>query len=213
MPPIVKGILVVATSIALATGTLALVFALLFDAAVAGALVGLIGGALYGLLAAFMQSYDLSQPKHWGLLALDLTWSLPNTLFGLVFGNAIYPFFGKLDLGQSRGETWISYSGSIHGVYQTLGTINIGGAGAHERVHLMQARVFGPAYLPLFGLNYVINGLVQGLWTITIGALLKALRMRDTAWFRPPDRSAVRGFFGWIYYATLFELWAYGTET
>src|SRR5262249_12552597 len=112
---------------------------------------------------------------------------------------------------------WIVYtprnsSGFGVDVLQTLGTINIGGSGNHERVHLVQARIFGPLYLPVFGVNYVVNFLVQVLWTFTIGGLLWLTKLRERPFLRPPDRSAVHGFFGWIYFATLFELWAYGTE-
>jgi hypothetical protein len=105
-----------------------------------------------------------------------------------------------------------SATGFGYTVLQTLGTINLGGEGNHEKVHLLQARVFGPLYLPLFGINYVVNFLIQSLWTVTIGAILRRLKVRDVAYFRPPSSSAVGGFFGWIYYATIFELWAYGTE-
>jgi len=94
-------------------------------------------------------------------------------------------------------------------VLQTLGTINIGGAGQHEPMHLLQARIFGVLYLVIFGLNYIITFTTQVLWTFTLGGLLWLLKVREKPYFRPPSRSAVKGFFGWIYYATFFELWAY----
>ena len=72
--------------------------------------------------------------------------------------------------------------------------------------------MFGPLFLPFVVANYIINGLVQILFTITIGAILKATGVRDTAYLRPPKSSAVQGFFGWIYAATIIELWAYATE-
>jgi hypothetical protein len=184
-----------------------------------GALIGGIPGLLYGLEAGILLAYDLGTGLGWLALLVDLTWSLPNTLFGLIFGNAIYVFVGSPSRERSRGQGWVVFmppasktSGFGVDVLQTLGSVNLGGRGAHEHVHLLQARLFGPTFLPIFGVNYVVNFLLQGLFTITIGAILKAAGARDTAWFRPPGTSVVPGFFGWIYAATLFELWAYATE-
>jgi len=173
-------------------------------------------GLLYGLEAGLLGSYDLTRPNGW-LLLVDLTWSLPNTLFGFVFGNLIYPFFGIPSRQLSEGEGWISYRsrGFRFGtdVLQTLGTVNLGGRGNHERVHVVQARILGPLFLPLHGMNYVLNFLFQVIFTGTLGAILAVSGARDTAYLRPPATSAVGGFWGWIYYATLMELWAYGTES
>jgi hypothetical protein len=176
-------------------------------------------GLLYGLMAGLLLSYDLS--KHRGVLALinDLTWSLPNTLAGFFLANPVYIFFGKPSRELSKDEGWIAYkarpgrtSGLGIDVLQTVGTVNIGGAGKHEKVHLLQARIFGPLFIPIVIVNYILTGLLQILFTATIGAILKAAGKRDTAYLRPPSTSAVKGFFGWIYYATVFELWAYATE-
>jgi hypothetical protein len=176
-------------------------------------------GLLYGLLAGLVLSYDLS--KHRGVLALinDMTWSLPNTLVGFFLANPVYIFFGRPTQRFSKDEGWIAYepwpsrtSGLGINVLQTVGTINIGGAGNHERVHLLQARIFGPLFIPIVIVNYILTGLLQILFTVTIGAILKAAGKRQTAHLEPPNTSAVKGFFGWIYYATVFELWAYATE-
>jgi hypothetical protein len=177
---------------------------------------GLIFGILYGLMAGILVIYDLSSAGGWLALLIDLTWSFPNTIFGFVFGNLVYPFFGAPSRGQSEGQTWIVYaprgsSGFGHNVLQTLGNVNLGGAGQHERMHLMQARIFGPLYLPLFAVNYIITFCVQMIWVITVGGLLFLVKLRDTPYFRPPRESAVQGFFGWIYHSTLFELWAYAS--
>jgi hypothetical protein len=179
--------------------------------------VGMIAGLVYGLMAGLLLSYDLSQPLGVGALIVDLTWSLPNTIAGLILGNLIYMFFGSPSRELSRDQCWISYkprgtSGFGVDVLQTIGTVNIGGAGNHEKVHVLQARVFGPLFIPIVIASYILTGLVQILFTITIGALLKVTGVRDTAYLRPPASSAVSGFFGWIYYATVYELWAYATE-
>jgi hypothetical protein len=179
------------------------------------ATVGCAAGLIYGLETALLCSYDLSQPKGW-LLLVDLTWSLPNTLFGLVFGNLIYPFFGVPSRSLSEGKGWVSYRSRGYSfgteVLQTLGTVNLGGSGKHELVHVAQARILGPLFLPVQGASYVMTFLVQLLFTATIGCVLALTGLRNKAYLRPPAESAVDGFWGWIYYATVLELWAYGTE-
>ena len=179
--------------------------------------IGLVFGILYGLMAGFLRAYDLS--THQGILTLiiDLTWSLPNTIAGFVLGNLIYIFFGNPSREFSENEGWIAYkargtSGFGVNVLQTIGTVNLGGKGNHEKVHLLQARIFGPFYIPFVIANYLVTGTIQVVFTITIGWILKLTGARDTAYLRPPAGSAVKGFFGWIYYATIIELWAYGTE-
>lgn len=174
-------------------------------------------GAGYGLQAGILCIYSLSEFRSWLELVADTSWSLPNTLFGFIIGNIFYPFFADLSKSQSKDAGWIVYmpapgsSGFGSSVLQTLGTINIGGAGQHERMHLLQSRIFGPLYLLLFALNYIITFLIQIIWTFTIGGLLWLLKVRKKAYFRPSSHSAVQGFFGWIYYATFFELWAYAS--
>ena len=219
MSEFIKGLLTVVVGTVLAVATLLLVNAALgspvafYWVALAASLLGL----GYGLQAGIYGIYSLSGFKGWVELVVDMTWSLPNTIFGFICGNSIYLFFGDISKPDSKNSGWIVYrvpagsSGFGKKVLQTLGTINIGGAGQHERMHLLQARIFGVFYLTLFALNYVITFTIQVLWTFTIGGLLCLLKVRQKAYFRPPTRSAVKGFFGWIYYATIFELWAYAS--
>ena len=181
-------------------------------------IAGLIAGFLYGLEAGILGIYALHTGKGWLELIVDHTWSLLNTLFGLVVGNLIYIFVGTPSRAESEDQGWIVFKSRGSGsfgttVLQTLGTVNLGGAGAHERIHLMQARIFGPLYLPLFALNYVVNFLVQCLWCATLGWILKMTGARRTVNLEPPASSVVSGFFGWIYAATFFELWAYGAQS
>jgi hypothetical protein len=183
----------------------------------AALVLGAAFGLAYGLMAGLLLSYDLSQSSGAGLLIVDLTWSLSNTIAGFVVGNLIYMFFGTPSRDQSRDQNWISYKargkkGFGVDVLQTIGTVNLGGAGNHEKVHVVQARIFGPFFIPIVLVNYFLTGLVQILFTVTIGGILKLAGVRDTAYFRPPASSAVKGFFGWIYAATVIELWAYATE-
>ena len=173
-------------------------------------------GLLYGLETGILLIYDLSRFVGWIQLIIDMTWSLINTVFGFVFGNLIYIIFGNPSRSNSENQGWIVYlprssTGFGNSVLQTLGTVNIGGAGQHEKMHLLQARIFGPLYLPLFALFYIFTFIIQIIWTSIIGWILKVTGIRNTAWFQPSSHSAVSGFFGWIYYATPFELWAYAS--
>lgn len=173
-------------------------------------------GLLYGLEAGILTIYDLGSGRGWGEMLIDLTWSLPNTVFGFLFGNLIYIFFGNPSRSDSRDAGWIvfqprSSTGFGNNVLQTLGTVNIGGAGQHEKMHLLQARIFGPLYLPLIALSYVVTFLIQLLWTITLGWILWLANARPKPYLEPPASSAVGGFFGWIYYYTPHELWAYAS--
>jgi len=173
-------------------------------------------GLLYGLEAGILTIYDLGRAKGWVELFVDMTWSLPNTVFGFLLGNLVYIFFGSPSRARSKDAGWIvfvprSTTGFGNNVLQTLGTVNIGGQGQHEKMHLLQARIFGPLYLPLFGASYIVTFLIQVLWTFTIGGILWLAKIRTKAYLRPPAHSAVGGFFGWIYYATPFELWAYAS--
>jgi hypothetical protein len=216
MPDWPKGILIVLLSTAFAIGD-----ALLLNA-VAGnplslpeaSLVGGIFGLLYGLEAGILLSYDLAAFKGWAALIIDFSWSLPNTIWGFVIGNCIFWIFGTPSSAESRDAGWIAFmprggSGFGTSTLQTHGTLNLGGSGQHEKMHLLQARIFGPLFLPIYAVNYVVNFVLQGLWTITIGLLLWKLGIRDTPYFRPSTDSVLQGFFGWIYYATVFEFWAY----
>jgi hypothetical protein len=203
----------VSTALSVALGAVA------FLAGGGGAAVlvaAVIFGLLYGLQTGILVSYDLGRGLGWVQLLVDLTWSLPNTILGFVAGNLIYVFVGSPSRAESRHQGWVVFmprgsSGFGHSVLQTLGTVNLGGAGQHERMHLLQARMFGPLYLPLFLAFYVVTSLMQILWTATLGAILYAAKVRPTAYLTPPPQSAVPGFFGWIYYATPFELWAYAS--
>ncbi len=219
MPNSVKTVLTVVIAIAGSAGSFVLysflLHGLISAIAIPMSIASLIGaalGLLYGLEAGLLRIYDLESAAGWVWLLLDFSWSYPNTIYGLVLGNLIYPFLGTLSREQSEGQSWIVYahSGSIA---QTLGTVNLGGAGKHERIHLWQARGLGPLFLPLGLACYAVTSVLQVIFTLTVGMVLWLTHVRDTPYFRPPESSAVHGFFGWIYYATPFELWAYATES
>src|SRR5438874_1392507 len=83
-------------------GVLKLIFRSVF-------LAGVIFGLLYGIMAGILGIYDLASPAGWIGLVADLTWSLPNTIFGFVVGNIVYPFFGSPSRDESEDKGWIAY--------------------------------------------------------------------------------------------------------
>lgn len=63
--------------------------------------------------------------------------------------------FGALSRDESEAKGWAvsmptgpETRGFGRDVLQTLGTVNIGGAGNHEKVQVLQARLLGPLYRP-----------------------------------------------------------------
>jgi hypothetical protein len=217
MPDGLRIFLTVIFSILFGIGGALLLFAAtkLADPGVA-VLIGIIFGLLYGLEAGVLLIYKLDSPLGWLLMIVDLTWSLPNTVFGFVLGNIIYIWFGNPSQADSKDQGWIvfkprSATGFGHNVLQTLGNVNLGGRGQHEKMHLLQARCFGPAYLVIFGVNYAVNFLIQCLFTLIVGLAMWKAGKRATPYFTPPAVSAVGGFWGWIYHSNLFELWAYAS--
>jgi hypothetical protein len=186
-------------------------------AAPIGLVIGAVIGAVYGSIAGWAGAYDLGDSGQVGALIVDCTWSLANTAFGLLIGVPIYAIVGSLSQTATKHSTWLEFhappSASFgNSVLQTLGTVNLGGAGKHERVHLVQARVLGPLYLPLQAASYVLNTVLQGLWCATFGWILRATGKRQRVPLQAPADSAVSGGWGWIYRLTVLELWAYATE-
>ena len=213
---LVSAVLTVLLCVVVPPGLLLAVTAALGSPATTWALVLAVVMLAYGIVAAAVGAYDLGSPLGWLMLLVDLTWSLPNTVFGAVTGLWLYAIWGSPSTANSETRGWISYSprsatGFGNDVLQTLGTVNLGGSGQHERMHLLQARIFGPLYLPIFGLSYVVTFLIQCLFTLVLGLILKATGVRTTAHLNPPASSAVSGFFGWIYHSTPFEEWAYAS--
>ena len=158
-------------------------------------------GLLYGLEPGILVIYNLNRFKWWVEIFNDMTWSLPNTLFGFIFGHLIYIFFGNPSRAQSKDEDWIVFkprspTGLGNKVPQVLWIINIGRHGPHEKLHLLQARLFGPLFLPLYGVLYVVNFLIQFLWISTVGGILWLCKVRNKPYLSLPKQRVVGGFFG-----------------
>ncbi|GAA0257433.1 hypothetical protein GCM10010492_67990 [Saccharothrix mutabilis subsp. mutabilis] len=120
------------------------------------------GAALGALHAGWAWRARLYPRSARGRLAavIDFTWSLPNTAAGVVFlvyalarGNEI-----DYEFSRHRGVLGLR-EGVIRGFATTVGPVQAGvalGVDEHEAVHVLQARLFGPLYLPLVAANWVL---------------------------------------------------------
>lgn len=180
---------------------------ILAGAAVAGpvgaavaAVPGLVLGLTFGRAVAVSQAYDLGSMTGVRRIVVDLTWSLVNTVAGAVFlavnlaaGNRVDP-----DAGRHSGSV-ILVRQFLRGYATTVGTVQAGTRPhlrRHEDTHVRQARLFGPLYLPLVAVHYVVVTLVP-YWLL--------YHDRTT---RPID--GFRAYFQrGVYPNTWHELWAY----
>jgi len=138
--------------------------------------------------------------RGWGLALVDLTWSLPNTVAGLFY-------LGALRLAGHRVDRIATvHSGQIHIAERffeqwamTIGPVVAGATpeiARHEAVHVFQARLLGPLYLPLVALNYAVVS-VAPVWLL----------------YHDHDRWPINGFATYfahgVYPHTFHEVWAF----
>jgi hypothetical protein len=171
--------------------------------------LGIVVGLWFGIEAACFQIYNLGTWKGWFGLVFDTTWSLPNTILGLL----CHPFFliwGTPTRESCRDQGWISFvpRAPIRFV-QTFGPFNLGGEGASEKFRLLLIRLVGLVYMPIYLFDFALNVLVQLLWvTILKWLYIPLFGVKSKGLFlEPPSGYRVPGFLGWVLYATLFETW------
>ncbi|MGC5052337.1 glycine zipper family protein [Micromonospora sp. DT48] len=124
-----------------------------------GASVGLLVGGVFGWAVAAAEVYAAG-PRGVFLFVVDHTWSLLNTLVGASY-LAVHLVFGhSLDRSTSRHSCRVNVVEGVSPRYATtLGTVCAGsgpGIQRHEDVHILQARLLGPLYIPLVAANYVL---------------------------------------------------------
>jgi len=95
-----------------------------------------------------------------GLAIVDATWSLPNTLVGAGFLAYALARGNEIDRSFSRHRATIGLrDGVLRGFATTIGPVQAGielGVDDHEAVHVLQARLLGPCYLPSIGFNWIV---------------------------------------------------------
>ncbi|NUR28786.1 MAG: glycine zipper family protein [Catenulispora sp.] len=130
--------------------------------------IGLLLGILYGWAAASSGAYSGDARGIW-LFVVDHTWSMPNTVAGGLFLAAQLVAGHSLDRVVSAGACRISVDRNFSPQYATtIGPVCAGanpGIQRHEDVHVFQARLLGPLYLPLVAGNYALFA-VAPIWLI-----------------------------------------------
>jgi hypothetical protein len=110
----------------------------------------------YGAIAFANNVYRVSFLSILGCI-LDFTWSIPNTVFGLIYTPICLIAGGGMvtSLDTQRSGT-LSYTASPRGAgwRMTVGPVIGGGWDRHEEVHVWQGRIFGPIYYPIYFLCY-----------------------------------------------------------
>lgn len=146
---------------------LTLHFAIKMDntAALVVAAIGGLIAAVYSAVAFARGIYGLGPFSILGYV-LDMSWSLLNTAASLLVwlpacmiagGNFLEP-----DDNSRRSGTFVyeknprDPGGAVYGA-TTVGMVIAGGWSSHEEMHVWQARLFGPFYLPAYGLSWVLN--------------------------------------------------------
>jgi hypothetical protein len=137
---------------------------------IGGWIGALVAGLLSGMFAvSFGRAVVQGRPYDSGALGvwrciIDATWSSLNTWAGAIY-YGIHRLSGnphELARSAGRGSIWLKRGVSPR-YATTIGTVKAGSdddIDEHEEIHVMQARIFGPFYLPLVGLNYVIATII-----------------------------------------------------
>ncbi|NES27261.1 glycine zipper family protein [Micromonospora terminaliae] len=124
-----------------------------------GAVAGLLIGAPFGWAVASAGTYA-ADAKGIVLFVVDHTWSLLNTLAGALYLTLHLVFGHQLDRAVSQASGRVNLVEGVSPRYATtIGTVCAGsspGIQRHEDVHVLQARLLGPLYLPLVALNFAL---------------------------------------------------------
>lgn len=136
------------------------------------------------------------------LLAVDVTWSALNTWAGALFLALARARGNEVEVERSAGSARVHLADpAISGYATTVGMVVAGCSPrleSHEQVHVFQARLLGPLYLPLVGLGFVV-ATVLPYWLISARA---RSRVRDLSSY----------FVAGVYPHTWHEWWAYRSE-
>lgn len=128
-----------------------------------GGLIGLLFGAVYGWAITAARVYDWGSAGGLVGYLVDHTWSLVNTLIGALFLAGNLAFGNRLDRGYTQRNVVGLRDGVFPGFATTIGTVQAGtgmGIDEHEAVHVLQARIFGPLFIPMVIGNYILATLL-----------------------------------------------------
>lgn len=119
--------------------------------------IGLVCGVVYARAVTAARVYEINA-RGLFTFAVDVTWSLPNTLVGALFLALNLLFGNELDRQFSGRNSVGLRNGVFPGFATTIGPVvaRTKFNDPHEAIHVLQARLFGPLYLPLVLANYVL---------------------------------------------------------
>jgi hypothetical protein len=170
------------------------VVAILFQADPITALIpAAVAGAIGGTYSAIACAKKVSTVGFLSIVGfvLDVTWSLVNTLAGLLVWIPACKIFGANFVAPNddsqRSGAFVYDSNPRGGAYgaTTIGTVIAGGWSSHEEIHVWQARIFGPVYMLVYIISLLLNMLFRLITTKTQDLTMEA------------------------YYRIPFEEWAY----
>jgi len=165
---------------------------------VGGILLGL--GIVHGVALAIKRAYAWNSAGGWFLFIVDNTWSLLNSIAGSVYGLINFLMFNPLsDQGVGTGAVFHKRPFIPGFAATTVGNVVAGdnaSTAEHELIHVLQGRIFGPLYIPLVILSYIVNTLLP-YWLI----------YHD--YRRAPINSVGAYFIEGVYRHTWNEEWAY----
>jgi hypothetical protein len=182
--------------------------------AVTGAVMGFlladgIGAVLFGVVSllaaipfgrAVIQGVPYQGAQGVARCIVDASWSSLNTWAGAIY-YGVHRLTGnthELTKSAGKGSIWLK-KGVVPKYATTIGIVKAGSSDdidAHEEIHIFQARLFGPLYIPLVVLNYIVATIIP-YWLL----------------FRDKERYPITGFASYfengVYPHVWNELWAY----
>jgi hypothetical protein len=172
-------------------------------AAVVGAIAGAVG-AVYSAIAFGNGIYRLRFFSALGY-GLDMTWSLLNTLAGVVWMIACRAAGATLTVNDdTRRSGTFSYDKNPRGGgydATTIGTVIGGGWSSHEEVHVWQGRLFGPLYMVIYmialGMNMLAR-LVTGKTADLAFAAYRRICWEDWAYWAGTHPGGTIKWGGWL---------------
>lgn len=148
----------------LAGGTYFLVTKLMGGDTSASLIVALIAGLIGGVYSAIAFAKNIYTVGFFSITGyiLDMTWSLLNTAAALLVWLPACAIGGGNyvpSTNDSRRSGTFVYSDNPRGggyAATTIGTVIAGGWCSHEEVHVWQSRMFGPVYMLVYGIHWVL---------------------------------------------------------
>lgn len=167
-----------------------------------------IGGTIGAVYSAVAMARNIYAVGFFSILgyALDMSWSLLNTTASLLVwlpacmiagGNFVEP-----NDKSRRSGTFVYEKNPRGGGYDatTVGTVIGGGWSSHEEVHVWQARLFGPLYMPAYLLSLLLNLLCRLCTGKTDGIVMEAyyrICFEDWAYSAGPSSQEDINWAGW----------------